>query len=844
MSRLFLFLTVFVPFFALTFGVAVSHAEDEAKAQEPTDDIEEANIPLAGHSEHGGAYNEGPRQNAYLMGGTGQVDLKVTTSTEQVQAFFDQGLGQLYGFWYYEAERSFRRVVTLDPDCAMGYWGLAQANIENKERGAAFIAEAHEKRDLVNEHERMYIDALHTYLTKEGKEKELRTGYIKGLEKIIRKYPEDVEAKAMLAVHLWQSSREGLPIISHQAVDSLLEEVFRKVPNHPAHHFRIHLWDHEEPSQALASAAACGQAAPTIAHMWHMPGHIYSRLHRYHDAIFQQEASARADHAHMMRDGVLPDQIHNYAHNNEWLIRNLIHVGRARDAMSLAKNMLELPQHPKYNAYSKDEMCSCKYGRRRLLQVHETFEMWDELVEVSQSVYFPATEERELQIPRLRLLGVAHYRRGEAEKLALCIRQLSELADAIREEAAQAGDEAEQELHEKWAELEEPLPDEKEEAVNTEAEGKTDKASDAVAKGESDDGVDEDCADDDCADGVKESKPSPEEMAEQLKKARKQAEDRAGKGKDAVKRAIAELKGLQQLARGETDQAIELFADSDCPKARLAEYNFLCGDHAKAAKLLEQTVESGENEVYPLAKQVDLLRRMGKREDAEAAFEKLRLVAGVADLDAPLLARLKKFAEELGYPTDWRTPPEPRDDVGERPELDTLGPIRWAPSAAKPWSLSGHAGASFSQTGKFGRSLSLSDFEGSPVVVIFYLGGECLHCVEQLHVFGAMQHEFKSAGISLVAISSESEEKLQSSVENYNSGNDFPIPLYANEDLSVFKAYRAFDDFENLPLHGTFLIDADGLVRWLDISYEPFSDAEFLLKECQRLLALEVNGKK
>ena len=25
----------------------------------------------------------------------------------------------------------------------------------------------------------------------------------------------------------------------------------------------------------------------------------------------------------MMRDGVMPDQIHNYAHNNEWLIRDL-----------------------------------------------------------------------------------------------------------------------------------------------------------------------------------------------------------------------------------------------------------------------------------------------------------------------------------------------------------------------------------------------------------------------------------------------------------------------------------------------------------------------------------------
>ena len=44
----------------------------------------------AGHSVHGEAFNEGPRQRAYLMGGTGKVHLAVTTKNPEVQAFFDQ----------------------------------------------------------------------------------------------------------------------------------------------------------------------------------------------------------------------------------------------------------------------------------------------------------------------------------------------------------------------------------------------------------------------------------------------------------------------------------------------------------------------------------------------------------------------------------------------------------------------------------------------------------------------------------------------------------------------------------------------------------------------------------
>ncbi|HAL70993.1 MAG TPA: hypothetical protein DCP71_04385, partial [Verrucomicrobiales bacterium] len=70
--------------------------------------------PLPGHSLHGEAFNEGPRQAAVLMPGTGKVDFKISTKNAEAQKFFNQGVGQLHGFWYYEAERSFRQVALLD----------------------------------------------------------------------------------------------------------------------------------------------------------------------------------------------------------------------------------------------------------------------------------------------------------------------------------------------------------------------------------------------------------------------------------------------------------------------------------------------------------------------------------------------------------------------------------------------------------------------------------------------------------------------------------------------------------------------------------------------------------
>ena len=47
---------------------------------------------LEGHSFHGEAFNEGPRQKAYLMKGMGRVRFPVTTDKQEAQLFFTQGV--------------------------------------------------------------------------------------------------------------------------------------------------------------------------------------------------------------------------------------------------------------------------------------------------------------------------------------------------------------------------------------------------------------------------------------------------------------------------------------------------------------------------------------------------------------------------------------------------------------------------------------------------------------------------------------------------------------------------------------------------------------------------------
>ena len=818
---------------------------------------------LAGHSAHGEAFNEGPRQKAYLMGGTGDVAFPVTTESEEAQAFINQGIGQLHGFWYLEAERSFRQAAAIDPDCAMAYWGAAVATYQNRVRGRGFIDKAHGLKKNVTKREQMYIDAFKKYLAATKLEKknaksddaqELAEKYksskdpeipgrakslLKDLESISIDFPEDLEAKAFIAHRIWYNSREGVPITSYLSTDLMIKEVLRAEPLHPTHHYCIHLWDYRKPELALKSAARCGPSAPSIAHMWHMPGHIYSRLKRYEDAVFQQSASARVDHAHMMRDRVLPDQISNFAHNNEWLIRNLTYLGRATEAVELAKNMVELPRHPNYNHLEK-RGSSAAHGRKRLLEVLRIFELHDQAVELCQSSYLAEEKIVTEKIKTLRLLGCSAAMTDQSSVAADARQQLEAMRveQSARESKLENRIEAlepkkpsnEKSKDKKKNEASTDDDDSQQEKVDPASLKKSLKAIQSVISGvdrfvtsnltkSNLTKTDNDSGKETLAEKDR-SKTNDAELAE-LKKDKAAAK----KLRKQLEKAILAIDGYQAAADGNFETAykyIEKAAGEDV--SLVAEWQFATGEKEKAIEKLKKQVDRRKQEVVPLARLAYVYHKNEDHDLAESTLKKLRDASSRLDLDIPMFARLAPIADRLELPADWRQKYQLPVDIGFRPDLDTLGPAHWSPQSAPTWMLQNASG----------DPVGSDDFESQPHIVIFYLGHGCLHCAEQLQAFAPQVDTFREAGIEMVAISTDDQAGLQKSIEDAG-GEDFQIQLASNGDHDIFRAFRAYDDFEKQPLHGTFLIDAKGKIRWQDIGFEPFMDHEFLLKEARRL---------
>jgi peroxiredoxin len=91
--------------------------------------------------------------------------------------------------------------------------------------------------------------------------------------------------------------------------------------------------------------------------------------------------------------------------------------------------------------------------------------------------------------------------------------------------------------------------------------------------------------------------------------------------------------------------------------------------------------------------------------------------------------------------------------------------------------------------------------------------------------------DFSSRNTEVLAISSDTP------ADNLNATEigDLQFRLLSDAELANAKRYRSYDDFEEIELHSTILIDGEGKVRWVRSGGDPFMDLDFLIGEIDRL---------
>src|SRR5437764_7817966 len=86
------------------------------------------------------------------------VRYRVSTTSPECQAFFDQALGYYYSYVWMEAARSFETAIKHDPDCALAWWGLSRA-LERWGKGdqTKALLKANELKDKASHREQQLI---------------------------------------------------------------------------------------------------------------------------------------------------------------------------------------------------------------------------------------------------------------------------------------------------------------------------------------------------------------------------------------------------------------------------------------------------------------------------------------------------------------------------------------------------------------------------------------------------------------------------------------------------------------------------------------------------------------
>lgn len=116
----------------------------------------------------------------------------------------------------------------------------------------------------------------------------------------------------------------------------------------------------------------------------------------------------------------------------------------------------------------------------------------------------------------------------------------------------------------------------------------------------------------------------------------------------------------------------------------------------------------------------------------------------------------------------------------------------------------------FTLPGTGGRTYTLSDYRGQPVVLVFYPGDNTPVCTEQLTSYTVGIGDFGSVNAQVLALSPQDVE----SHEGFSAAQGgFAFPLLADVDKEVGKAYGILGPL-GFYRRSAFVVDGDGIIRY------------------------------
>jgi tetratricopeptide (TPR) repeat protein len=279
-----------------------------------------------------------------LHTGVGNSRERVTTTSRDAQAFYDQGLNYLESYVWIEASRSFRQALRADPMLAMAWVGVSRvhsglddttaawAALRQAQALAAGASRREQRRIRLRASQLDAISALTDTLRHQA--------YKRAIDSALTESPDDIPL-LVIRGNAEEPTAAGRGQRGTARSVAYYQRVLELQPDHAtAHHYLVHTYETiGNIDKALAHGEQYASHAAEIPHAHHMWGHDLRRVGRMDEAIAQFVIADSLERRYYRIQDIPPDLDWHHAHNLDLLAGCYQWQGRVTEARGVLERV-------------------------------------------------------------------------------------------------------------------------------------------------------------------------------------------------------------------------------------------------------------------------------------------------------------------------------------------------------------------------------------------------------------------------------------------------------------------------------------------------------------------------
>ncbi|MCZ6488692.1 MAG: hypothetical protein O6703_11015 [Gammaproteobacteria bacterium] len=390
----------------------------------------------------------------------------ITTHSKAAQSWFDRGLIWCYGFNQEEAVRCFDKVIECDPECAMGYWGLAYASssfynkpwawFDGDERSLtlANCYELTQKAQNLSSATRPVEQQLIMALSQKHQAAQAddiavpeawERDYSLSMRSVLDNHPDDLDvicltAESMMNLTPWKlwDVAKGVPAAEALTGESiaLLEHglALTRKNAQPPHlgilHFYIHALEMSpRPEKAQTAANQLRGLCPDSGHLLHMSTHIDILCGDYARVVEANNRAIKADLKYIERRGKQEFYMISCMHDHHSKMYGAMFLGHFKSAMEAARGIRSIIDDDMLTTGSRYLRSTLEAYYSSKVHVLVRFGLWQQIVDE------PLPANQDLYPITTVLLyygkGIAHAALGDISSARKCKTRFDQLHASV-----------------------------------------------------------------------------------------------------------------------------------------------------------------------------------------------------------------------------------------------------------------------------------------------------------------------------------------------------------------------------------------------------------------------------